>query len=77
MPKKLQGCNKLESEASASEADTNANVGPAVEANTTADDQHAVPRAIASLKQDLMAKLEAKAIAQAAELRCQVTQIRT
>lgn len=47
----------------------------AEDVNTTADDQHAVLQATESLKQDLMAKLEEKAIAQSAELRNQVTQI--
>lgn len=46
-------------------------------ANTTANDQHAVLWAIESVKQDMLAKLEEKAIAQSAELQNQITKIRT
>ncbi|KAK1900433.1 Isoprenyl transferase [Dissostichus eleginoides] len=59
MPKNRQGNNKLEP---AAEASTNANL--AVDADI--NDQHVVLNAIASLKQDLVAKIEEKAIAQSA-----------
>ncbi|KAK1892080.1 LINE-1 type transposase domain containing protein 1 [Dissostichus eleginoides] len=70
MQEKHQGNNKLEP---AAEASANANLAD----NADINDQHAVLNAIASLKQDLVAKIEEKAIAQSAELQIQTTQIRT
>ncbi|KAK1893394.1 LINE-1 retrotransposable element ORF1 protein [Dissostichus eleginoides] len=68
MPKNRQGNNKLEP---AAEASANANL--AVDADI--NDQHVVLNAIASLKRDLVEKIEEKAIAQSAELQIQTTQI--
>ena len=45
--------------------------------NVTTGDQHAILQAIETLKQDLMAKIEEKALAQSTELRSQVAQIQT
>ncbi|KAF3844369.1 hypothetical protein F7725_007532 [Dissostichus mawsoni] len=70
MPKNRQRNNKLEP---AAEASDNANLADDADIN----DQHVVLNAIASLKQDLVAKIEEKAIAQSAELQIQTTQIRT
>ncbi|KAL3051929.1 hypothetical protein OYC64_002035 [Pagothenia borchgrevinki] len=70
MPKNRQGNNKL---GPAAEASANANLADDADIN----DQHVVLNAIASLKQDLLAKIEEKAIAQSAELQIQTTQIWT
>ncbi|KAK1903967.1 LINE-1 retrotransposable element ORF1 protein [Dissostichus eleginoides] len=59
MPKNRQGNNKLEP---AAEASANANLADDADIN----DQHVVLNAIASLKRDLVAKIEEKAIAQSA-----------
>ncbi|KAI9538771.1 hypothetical protein NQZ68_012424 [Dissostichus eleginoides] len=64
------GNNKLEP---AADASANANLADDADIN----DQHVVLNAIASLKQDLVAKIEEKAIAQSAELQIQTTQIWT
>ncbi|KAK5892570.1 hypothetical protein CesoFtcFv8_012933 [Champsocephalus esox] len=62
MPTNRQGNNKF---GPAAEASANANLADDADIN----DQHVVLNAIASLKQDLVAKIEEKAIAQSAELK--------